>query len=959
MKAYSLFPLFLLTGLLAACAPPSLEMTATAIPSETPAPTSVFTSTPLPTTTPAPTPTLEPTPQDTPTAKISLSLCPQLVEAEVSSAGALEIVYATGDAYQLAYRSGLGELGFSLADDADHTGLWLWSEDTRAAVPFPLPPDAFGPKLSADHRRIVFRRDTGEKQSELWVIDTQGQHERKLATLSLDDVKARDPSSSAILNYGWVPNTDKVYYWVDPYPYGVGGPSHHDTFVLIDLDSGQAISMAKPGEAQNVVFAPDGRQAAVLTDSELRLVSTQNGGVQFTLPLSLRSFSPEGSRSPAYSPDGKSVIGFTDQGIVRLNAADGQWQIIPLAYTTISIPEDVYFLSPKFTWVDSSTLLLPILDSDLPQVEHRELDPNVTFTVWRVDLAGGTAQPVRTFTGYPPSVVFSPDGQRLAFYQLEGESQPAKSFLADLNTGEILETLESGGFIAWHPDSKRYLYTRGEYPAPQLYLGQMGGAPILLGDVGSVHWVDAERFVINVGCEIRLISAGGKVEVTLDTPTAEISPIPCHQLQEAKIASTGALEVVYTTSDAYLLRLLGLWLWSEDTQAAVPFPLPPDALGPTLSADHRWIVFQRYIGETQRELWVIDAKGQNERKLATVSLDEFKARDPYYSATVNYGWVPSTDKVYYLVDPTGGVGGPPPHDAFVLVSLDSGKAISLAKPGEAYNVVFAPDGRQAAVLTASELRLVSTQNGGVQFTLPLSLRNFGPGVSNSPAYSPDGQYVIGFTDEGIVRLNAADGRWQVIPLKYKPISSGPGDSTDYWSPRITWVDNSTIFLPVTDYEPPGGAFEIDVFDLLAHPDATFTVWRIDLASGTAQPVRTFTGFPPSVVFSPDGKRLAFSKPEGEDQFGKLFLADLNTGDILETIESSEFIAWHPDSRRYLHTLGEYPDVELYLGQIGEVPILLGDTGSGHWVDAERFVINVGCEIRLISAGAPLEATLIP
>jgi len=490
MKTYSFFFLIFIF-LLSACAPQNVA---------TPSPTPVFTKTPLPTTTPEPTQTLEPTATLFPAAEVSLDSCSQIIEAKISSAGVPEVVYASNDSPSITVSK------FWFGQGTAHTGLWLWSGDTQAAIHFALPKDALGPKLSVDRHWIVFRRDPAATQSELWVIDASGQNEKKLATIPFNESSGLD----ATLNYDWVPNTNKIYYFIVL----IGGDgATPDTFVLVDVDSGRAIPLADSREASSLIFSPDGSQAAVLTASELRLVDTKDGKVQFMLPMALSSYGVDRSSTPAYSPDGKYVIDFTEDSIVRVNTANGQSQMIPLKYSVI-VPaggDSLPSLSPDFTWAGSSTLLLPILNSD----HHRVVlspdgDPNMTFTVWQVDLNDGTAHQTQTFTGFQPSVVFSPDGNQLAFQKFQGvaPSQTMQLFLADLATGEILETIEGGVFEAWSPDSNEYIYStghpksKGEADHAQYYLGQVGGKPILMDEsvLDVVAWLDAEWIVTN--CQI-------------------------------------------------------------------------------------------------------------------------------------------------------------------------------------------------------------------------------------------------------------------------------------------------------------------------------------------------------------------------------------------------------------------------------------------------------------------------
>ena len=158
----------------------------------TPLPTPAVTNTPLATATsePKPTQTLDPTP--TPmihVEKILLDSCTQIVEAKTSSAGIFEVVFAGSDISSIPIFS---EFGYGM--DAQHASLTLWSADTQKAIPFLLPPDILGPKISTDHRWILFRRDTGETQSELWVMGVDDKEEKRLVTVVVDkEIKAHNP----------------------------------------------------------------------------------------------------------------------------------------------------------------------------------------------------------------------------------------------------------------------------------------------------------------------------------------------------------------------------------------------------------------------------------------------------------------------------------------------------------------------------------------------------------------------------------------------------------------------------------------------------------------------------------------------------------------------------------------------------------------------------------------------
>jgi Tol biopolymer transport system component len=412
-----------------------------------------------------------------------LDSCTRIIESRISSAGNLEVIYA----------------------DANESTR-LWNADLQAVVSNPAPSEGFGLKMSSDHRQFIFRREGGEIH-ELWVIDADGQHEKRIATVRYDETAARYAADLAQSNgflsydYSWVPNTDKIFYDVFvAYDIGVA----YDQAVLVDVNSGSSISITLPPNVIKFEFAPDGSQMAIETESELRALSTYDGGLQFTVQAPLND--------PTYSPDGKYIIDFIDDGILRIGASDGQQQIIPLKYSIFVPPggDGPFRPSPKFKWVGSSILLVPSLDSDQRYVVRTfEAEPNSwTFKVWKISLTDGTTHSSQTFIGDPSSVVISPENNRLAFRNAEAGDVPGDLFLADLNTGEILETIEDGQFEAWHPDSHQYIYStghpksKGEVDNAQYFLGQIGANPTLLdGRVSdTIAWLDAEWIVAD--CQI-------------------------------------------------------------------------------------------------------------------------------------------------------------------------------------------------------------------------------------------------------------------------------------------------------------------------------------------------------------------------------------------------------------------------------------------------------------------------
>ena len=514
------------------------------VPQATAKPTSphVITDVPLTTETPEPTQTLESTATREPDPILLNQIndipyngtrCIQIAETRSSDTDGFEVVFMDSE-------FGVGTVGDH--PSVEFPGLSLWTENTQMAVPFRLPSNSYDPKLSPDHLRIAFQRNGGENQSELWVMDADGQNEKRLASVILDQAtQARFPDMFLSLEYRWLPDSNKVVYSMianRDFDWGIYGKSD-----LIDVTSGRAIPLAVLPETIRLKFAPDGSQMLAITEGGFRAFSTHDGHMQFTIQ--------DTWNNPVYSPDSKYIIDFIDGGILAVDARDGQQKIIPFEFTIMEgAPAfEGPFIKPvpHFIWADNFTLLMPSLVSDKSFLyRSEETDPNGwTFKIWRVNLMDGTASQSQTFSGDPESVVLSSDGDHLVFFKIEFSDSPESLHLtrlpgtlhlADLNTGQILETFTEGPFEAWSPDFSRYVYSRqsenktaiGER-ITEIFLGKIGEEPISLGNVeGSplwFKWLDNQRLEIIIGsCAIRgyemiaLVSLGPPVKFTTILP---------------------------------------------------------------------------------------------------------------------------------------------------------------------------------------------------------------------------------------------------------------------------------------------------------------------------------------------------------------------------------------------------------------------------------------------------------
>jgi hypothetical protein len=445
-------------------------------------------------------------------------------------------------------------------------------------------------------------------------------------------------------------------------------------------------------------------------------------------------------------------------------------------------------------------------------------------------------------------------------------------------------------------------------------------------------------------------------------PISEISLDNCTRILQTHISDSGVLNALYANSinEATIFSKFGyydshtgtgLTRWSDDTQQAIPYTLPENTQGPSLSPNGELVIYRHDSGENLSEIRVTDVNGQNERTLAKLDYSEIEKHYPSGVATqaYTYEWIPNTNRVVFSVDIylDDSEYAQNIYDQVAVVDVISGNTIFLESPAEIQFYKFSPDGRQMAIQTEQELRVIDTGDGGMLFENP-SL------PTNDFVFSPDARYILEFIEGGIQRTDTRDGDQQLIPLDYTVMHTrveGPSISP---LPDFRWTDDTHILLSSLNSEQQF-LFAINQ----ANPNWTFTIFQVDIANGTPESVQTFDGSPHVSFFSPDNKHLAFWKYEGNlpDQKRNLYIADVISGEILEIIEMGEFRGWFPDSERYLYATGiSYPlsgkgdpgstevEVKYYLGQIGKESVqinwdshALAELRYAQWIDANRLL----------------------
>jgi Tol biopolymer transport system component len=302
------------------------------------------------------------------------------------------------------------------------------------------PSDDYMPSWSPDDRDIAFASAREDGQS-VWAVSVADGTERKVST-----ARGRVDAPS------WGPAGDLLYHVTTGGGRGAsgGGPE----------SSRYEIAGATETGAENV-FAfraswASPKEFFYVSDGKIRKRTVAGAGpqtVEFTAMMQVtraetayphrrRDFTSTTPRQvlgvvrPVISPDGKQIA----------FAAVGDIYVMPIDGKPVNVTKD-QALDTDPAWSPDGSQLAYSSDKDS---DHLQL--------WIRDLRTGHSRKVTSLTTQPQGATWSPDGRRIAFFNVDGMWRVAQMSVLDVATGavtKIHDTLAQPGTPTWSGDGKR------------------------------------------------------------------------------------------------------------------------------------------------------------------------------------------------------------------------------------------------------------------------------------------------------------------------------------------------------------------------------------------------------------------------------------------------------------------------------------------------------------------------
>jgi DNA-binding beta-propeller fold protein YncE len=290
---------------------------------------------------------------------------------------------------------------------------------------------------------------------------------------------------------------------------------------------------------------------------------------------------------------------------------------------------------------------------------------------------------------------------------------------------------------------------------------------------------------------------------------------------------------------------------TEPTSTAIsPFLLQPENVARVVEVNRLLRISVIKMDWIEKGNWLIDA-GSNavsfiDAKSAKVTRVSLDGGIPMYMSVAN-------DRLYILLS-----------GSIKVIDAESLKVIQTISPitGGAMSIAASPDGKVLALgISNNKTQLIDAQDGSVVRNLK---SNYG---GWSVAFSPDSQYVVSGTSQGILKWETTSGIWHPInggqdkivrSLAFshdgKTIAGGGDGFIYFWNMEdgelLRKVDDERFgVVNSLDFSPD------DSLLVTGTSDNIVRIWDVSAASMLKE-LRGHTGEINGVCFSPDGQNIA-------------------------------------------------------------------------------------------------------
>ena len=302
--------------------------------------------------------------------------------------------------------------------------------------------------FSNDGQLIAFFRHADPGQ-EIWVADVNSASARRLAgqeTLQ----GAAGTLGVSFSQVEWIPNSHRLTYV--PYNNPVGGDSGppHDPLQIVDADTLEQSVLFPSGQGGYLTYSPNGKMMVVANEMQVRLLRVED----LSKPQTIATY-------------------------------------LPICGTDCFIPQPA--------WSSDSAFFLLSLPSEQMNPDDFINGVEQPFIIWEVSAETARMRRLGEFSVVPsvPGLFsFSPDLKRVA-YTRGGDTRSLH--IADLDGSQDVSYTSAAEFMGWAPDSLHFAFRSD---SGQLMDGDILGDAIPLTDAADaefVGWLDATRFLINVG----------------------------------------------------------------------------------------------------------------------------------------------------------------------------------------------------------------------------------------------------------------------------------------------------------------------------------------------------------------------------------------------------------------------------------------------------------------------------